>query len=151
MKPCGCLSTCSCSGESNEKPKHYMFFGNLQIIMRAVQSIMSLDQSKVDQLLEEHNWAVDHVATSADDLNEVAEFFRNMAGQLGMGSVDPHMLGSHKNPFSEKDIFSIHTFESFVFEKKKPRPIEPKPCIDCLEKDKEALGLLKKKLKRRKK
>lgn len=151
MKPCGCLNTCSCSGADNEKPKHYMFFGNLQTIMRAVQSIMSLDKDKVDNLLEEHNWAVDHVATSADDLTEVAEFFRNMASQLGMRGTDPHMMVSQpvqtkRDPFTEHG-FSIHTFEGFVFEKKKRDNLEPNDCIDCLEKDKEALRLLKKKSK----
>jgi hypothetical protein len=54
---------------------NYMFFRNLQTIKTAVDSILQMDPSEVDQMLSAgHDWAVDHIATAKDDVEEVAEF-----------------------------------------------------------------------------
>jgi hypothetical protein len=58
--------------------ENYMFFQNLMTIKREIEHIMSLDQSKVDEILHNgHGWALDHVATSADDILEVSNFLKN--------------------------------------------------------------------------
>lgn len=113
MKSCGCGSSCSC----DDRPKNYMFFGNLQIIQRAIEEMMQLDPEMVDDLLEEHNWAIDHIATSADDIQEVANFFLNQSGYKGEYKETGMSSKSLNNSMS--DVHSmIKSFESFVFEKK---------------------------------
>ena len=56
---------------------NYMFFGNLKTIKRLVDEMLEMDEAKVDAiLLDGHNWAVDHIATSKDDIEEVANFIK---------------------------------------------------------------------------
>ena len=68
------------SNESNSLKEHqetsnYMFFGNLKAIKRLVDEMLEMDEAKVDaMLLNGHNWAVDHIATSKDDVEEVFNF-----------------------------------------------------------------------------
>ena len=68
------------SNESNSLKEHgetsnYMFFGNLKTIKRLVDEMLEMDESEVDaMLLNGHNWAVDHIATSKDDVEEVFNF-----------------------------------------------------------------------------
>jgi hypothetical protein len=58
--------------------ENYMFFQNLMTIKREIEHIMSLDHAKVDQILHDgHGWALDHVATSTDDILEVSNFLKN--------------------------------------------------------------------------
>lgn len=61
--------------ESNEI-KNYMFFSNIETIKRLVDDILNMDQSQLDSILEEHNWALDHIATSKDDIEEVYNFLK---------------------------------------------------------------------------
>jgi hypothetical protein len=55
----------------------YMFFQNLKTIRESVNSILSMDPQKVNSLLRDgHAWAVDHISTSKDDVEEVAGFLK---------------------------------------------------------------------------
>lgn len=64
-------------GEHHEA-ENYMFFGNLETIHRLVGLMLEMEPSKVDHILKNgHNWAVDHIATSKDDIEEVANFLIN--------------------------------------------------------------------------
>jgi hypothetical protein len=64
---------------SNEM-KEYMFFQNLQTIKSRIDEILALDPNKVESILRDgHAWAVDHIATSKDDVEEVAEFLKTEA------------------------------------------------------------------------
>ena len=59
-----------------DKTKNYMFFNNLKTIKRLVDRMLEMDESEVDSILTNgHNWAVDHIATSKDDIEEVFNFF----------------------------------------------------------------------------
>jgi hypothetical protein len=63
---------------------HYMFFQNLNTMKHAIEEIMQMDHGMVDSLLsDDHGWAVDHIATSADDVEEVYHFlkYRNNSHQ----------------------------------------------------------------------
>jgi hypothetical protein len=52
-----------------------MFFGNLQTIKRLIDEMLEMDEAKVDAMLSNgHNWALDHMATSKDDIEEVFNF-----------------------------------------------------------------------------
>jgi hypothetical protein len=61
--------------EGHSEFQNYMFFNNLKIIKDAIDEILQMDAHAVDQLLSDgHNWATDHMATSADDIEEVYHF-----------------------------------------------------------------------------
>jgi uncharacterized protein YktB (UPF0637 family) len=56
----------------------YMFFGNLQTIHRLASEMLQMDQSKVNQLLDEgHNWAEDHITTAKVQISQVHNFLLN--------------------------------------------------------------------------
>ncbi len=60
-----------------EDVDEYMFFQNLKTIRDAISMMLSLDPKRVNDLLKDgHAWAVDHVSTSKDDIEEVAGFLK---------------------------------------------------------------------------
>ena len=61
--------------EGHNEFQNYMFFNNLKTIREAIDEMLQMDAHAVDQLLSDgHNWALDHMATSADDIEEVYHF-----------------------------------------------------------------------------
>ena len=61
--------------ESNHEVENYMFFGNLKTLQRLINIMLEMDPMKVDQILKNgHNWAEDHITSSKDDIEEVADF-----------------------------------------------------------------------------
>ena len=61
--------------EEQDAPDNYMFFGNLKTIKRLVDILLEMDPDKVSSVLSNgHDWAEDHIATSKDDIEEVANF-----------------------------------------------------------------------------
>ncbi len=68
--------------------QHYMFFQNLISIKHYIEEILNMDPAQVDELLKNgHDWACDHIATSKDDIQEVAEWARN---EMEQGGHDSH-------------------------------------------------------------
>jgi len=62
----------------NDGIDNYMFFSNLEQMKEQIEMMLSMDKDKVDQILNDgHGWAVDHVATSKDDVEEVYNFLNN--------------------------------------------------------------------------
>lgn len=71
---CGCNSNGGCSKEQS----NYMFFENLKTIKKLVDAMLQMDANQVDELLSNgHGWAIDHIATSKDDIEEVGGFLMN--------------------------------------------------------------------------
>jgi hypothetical protein len=57
---------------------NYMFQGNLETIKRMIDELVEMDQAEVSEILSNgHEWAVDHIASSADDIQEVYNFLKN--------------------------------------------------------------------------
>lgn len=75
--------------ENHEETQNYMFFGNLQTIKRLVDEMLEMDESKLDTILSEHGWALDHIATSKDDIEEVFNFLAG--GNLPEEKSKPHV------------------------------------------------------------
>lgn len=64
-------------GFEDEDTENYMFFANIENICRMCREILEMDKYKVDEILSDgHAWAVDHVATSKDDMEEVYGFLK---------------------------------------------------------------------------
>jgi predicted Zn-ribbon and HTH transcriptional regulator len=76
--------------EGHHEAEHYMFFGNLETMHRLIGIMLEMDPQKVDQILKDgHNWAADHIATSKDDIEEVANFLINeMSEHTGELTMD---------------------------------------------------------------
>ena len=78
MSHCNCSNTCTCNSEAG----NYMFFGNLKIIKKYVDAMLQMNPDQVQEILSNgHDWAADHIATSKDDVEEVAGFLMNEVGQ----------------------------------------------------------------------
>jgi len=59
----------------NEEVENYMFFQNLKSIKEKVEKILALNEEEVDAIISDgHSWAIDHISTSKDDIDEVANF-----------------------------------------------------------------------------
>jgi len=85
---------------------NYMFFENLKTLKHAIDEMLAMDKEKVDQILSDgHGWAIDHISTSTDDVEEVYHFLTNK------DEID------HKDTTDHKKMMMIH-----VNEKKKPFP-----------------------------
>jgi hypothetical protein len=70
-------------GHEGHELNNYMFFQNLHTLKNAIDELLELDPHEVDEILTNgHGWALDHIATSVDDVEEVYHF---MANSIEMG------------------------------------------------------------------
>ena len=86
--------------ESHDEMQNYMFFQNLNTIKNAIEELMELDPAKVDAILTDgHGWALDHIATSVDDIEEVYHFLTNSIemGYEGEGDHEDHHDEDHED------------------------------------------------------
>jgi hypothetical protein len=74
--------------EGHDEMQNYMFFQNLHTLKNAIEELIELDHVKVDAILADgHGWALDHIATSVDDVEEVYHFLSNSI-EMGHGGED---------------------------------------------------------------
>jgi len=80
----GWTSSYSSQFENEEKELHnYMFFQHLMTIKDAIDDLLKMDRETVDQILQDgHAWAVDHITTSVDDIEEVYHFLKNRSSEI---------------------------------------------------------------------
>jgi hypothetical protein len=62
--------------EFDEQP-NYMVIQNLKQMERQIQGILQMDENELLSIMKEHPWAVDHLTTSKDDIEEVHNFLMN--------------------------------------------------------------------------
>lgn len=81
-------------GHEGHEMDNYMFFQNLYTLKRTIEDLLELDPNHVDQILSDgHGWALDHIATSVDDVEEVYHF---LANSVEMGYMEPgHEMPAH--------------------------------------------------------
>jgi len=108
------------SNEYNSLKEHnetsnYMFFGNLKTIKRLVDEMLEMDEDKVDAMLSDgHNWAVDHIATSKDDIEEVFNFLAGHDVDNGFATHDGSFDGDDSEESMNQDSESgIKSFQEF--------------------------------------
>lgn len=67
----------------------YMFWQNLETMKDAIENILEMDKEEVNNILVDgHAWALDHIATSADDLEEVYHFLEGHEGYREEGEEE---------------------------------------------------------------
>lgn len=59
----------------HQELQNYMFFSNLGTIKRLVDEMLEMDESKLDGILSEHDWASDHISVAAENIEHVFNFF----------------------------------------------------------------------------
>jgi hypothetical protein len=101
--------------------KNYMFFGNLQTIKRLVDEMLEMNETELDSILTEHDWASDHISVATENLEHVFNF---LAGNNSQEETEKPLLGgpesSHtvqdnhmRNMVKPEDDENIKGFEDF--------------------------------------
>jgi hypothetical protein len=58
--------------------QNYMFFGNLEQMIRQAQLLLELDPMEVEAILQDgHDWADDHITVAKENLDQVFDFMMN--------------------------------------------------------------------------
>lgn len=106
------INECSCGCGGDKDNGHYMFMSNLKTIRKHIDTMLQMDPQQVEQLLNNgHDWAADHIATSKDDIEEVAGFLSNEMGSTIMPSRN------HLQPqFVPVTLDSPDTMKNFIRE-----------------------------------
>jgi hypothetical protein len=95
--------------DGGQEKQHYMFFANLTSIKHYIEEILKMDPEEVDNHLKNgHDWAADHIATSKDDIQEVADWIRN------------EIEGEGSSEESGEEIFEPENIEVEVEDDEKP-------------------------------
>jgi hypothetical protein len=89
--------------DAQHETVNYMFFGNLETIKRLCETLLEMDPIEVDKILQSgHSWAVDHIATSKDDIEEVFNFIKN---EVDEPAEDEEDSARYKMPkYSEEEL-----------------------------------------------
>lgn len=78
-------------GHEGHELNNYMFFQNLHTLKNAIDELLELDPHEVDEILSNgHGWALDHIATSVDDVEEVYHFMSNSIEMGYHGDEEQH-------------------------------------------------------------
>lgn len=65
------------SFNENKQEDNYMFFANLENICRMSREILDeMDNKQVDEMLNEHDWASDHISKSMESILHVYKFLK---------------------------------------------------------------------------
>ena len=69
-------SDCGC-GEDKDDTR-YMFFSNLEQMMRQAKMLLDMDEDAIEDLLNNgHDWAADHIAEAKNNMDQVFDFIMN--------------------------------------------------------------------------
>ena len=82
--------------EEEGRSNRYMFFSNLQQMRRQCDLLLDLDESMVEEILENgHDWAQDHIAEAKNNMDQVFDFLMNEsndAKKKNMSFVNQDMI-----------------------------------------------------------
>jgi hypothetical protein len=83
--------------ESHRESSRYMFFSNLQQMRRQCDMLLDLDESMIEEILENgHDWAQDHIAEAKNNMDQVFDFLMNETkkdnSQMSMDMDDEDMM-----------------------------------------------------------
>jgi hypothetical protein len=62
----------------SENIDNYMFFSNLENIVKMANTILTMDKKEIDDMLtNRHDWASDHVSKSSEMLSHVFDWLNS--------------------------------------------------------------------------
>lgn len=80
-------SDCGCGGSDESNDTRYMFFSNLEQMMRQARMLLQMDEDMLEDLLNNgHDWAADHIAEAKNNMDQVFDFI--MGEMNGEGEDD---------------------------------------------------------------
>jgi hypothetical protein len=69
-------SDCGCGDDKDDT--RYMFFSNLEQMMRQAKMLLDMDEDAIEDLLNNgHDWAADHIAEAKNNMDQVFDFIMN--------------------------------------------------------------------------
>jgi hypothetical protein len=80
---------------NEQESSRYMFFSNLQQMRRQCDMLLDMDQSMVEEILEDgHDWAQDHISEAKNNMDQVFDFLMNESkkGDMEMSMDDDDMM-----------------------------------------------------------
>ena len=70
---------------NEQRGGRYMFFSNLEQMRRQCDLLLDLDESMVEEILENgHDWAQDHISEAKNNMDQVFDFLMNETKKDGM-------------------------------------------------------------------
>lgn len=99
-----------------KETQNYMFFGNLETMKRLVDELLTMDQSQIDSILNEHDWASDHISVATENLEQVFDFLAGHNSPEGMEEEEEHHEEEEESQEEEEvkgGIMGIMGFEDF--------------------------------------
>jgi hypothetical protein len=92
--------------ENHNELQNYMFFNNLKTLHDAIGELLEMNPQQVDQILSDgHNWALDHIATATDDVEEVYHFLN-----ATMDGHEPDSYEGETEPGYSDDFGSVEVY-----------------------------------------
>ena len=89
--------------ETRQESQRYMFFSNLEQMKRQCETLLEMDKSEIEQILDHgHDWAQDHVAEAKNNMDQVFDFLMNemkggdMSSEMDMEDDEVMMEGRKK-------------------------------------------------------
>ena len=80
-------SDCGCGGSEEHNDTRYMFFSNLEQMMRQAKMLLEMDEDMLEDLLNNgHDWAADHITEAKNNMDQVFDFI--MGEMNGEGEDD---------------------------------------------------------------
>jgi hypothetical protein len=85
---------------NEQRSGNYMFFSNLEQIKRQCDLLLKLDQTMVDEIIDNgHDWADDHISSAKENMDQVFDFLMNESKK---SSSNPEMDMNEENQLDEK-------------------------------------------------
>ena len=86
---------------NEQESSRYMFFSNLQQMRRQCDMLLDMDQSMVEEILEDgHDWAQDHISEAKKIMDQLFDFLMNETKkdntEMSMDDDDMMMEGRKK-------------------------------------------------------
>ena len=85
--------------KEHQETDNYMFFGNLETMKRLVDELLTMDQSQIDSILNEHDWASDHISVATENLEQVFDF---LAGHNSLENGMENEMGEESQEEEEE-------------------------------------------------
>jgi hypothetical protein len=86
---------------------NYMFWQNLKTIKHASSELLEMNQQQIDEMCSNgHAWAVDHVSSSADDIEEVYHFF-----EANLNEYDGETEGGYEDEYGSVEDINLNEAE----------------------------------------
>lgn len=125
--------------ENEGESQNYMFWQNLKTINHASGELLDMDQQQIDKMVENgHAWAVDHISTASDDIEEVYHFFEANLNGLKVSDKNLQNEGNvsifNKKSIRKKLIETFKEDDSMIEPQVAPKPdvapsVAPSPSI----------------------